>query len=175
VLKLDESRAREANTGKGPRVDIVPVLKTARDEPADWKYTTEKPGEGWNKPGFDDASWKTGKSGFGAKDTQGTTVGTEWNTPDVWLRREVELPADAMKDVALYVRHDDEAVVFINGVQASRLRGASGDYIERPLRADKNPLKPGKNLIAVHCNNAGGPQYIDLGLVRLVETKPTKE
>jgi hypothetical protein len=43
VLKVDEARTRDANLGKGPRVDVATLIKTAQDEPAEWKYTTENP------------------------------------------------------------------------------------------------------------------------------------
>jgi hypothetical protein len=175
VLKMDEARVRQANLGKGPRVVIQPLVKTAREEPAEWKYTTEKPADGWEKTGFDDSSWKTGKSGFGTTETPNTTVNTTWNTPDIWLRREVDLPADALNDLELFVFHDDACEIYINGGLAGRLRNFSSDYVEQRLREDaKKAVKPGKNVVAVHCHQAGGGQYIDLGFVKLVESNRSK-
>ena len=30
-----------------------------------WKFSLKQPGEGWEKPDFDDTSWKEGAGGFG--------------------------------------------------------------------------------------------------------------
>ena len=60
--------------------------------------------------------------------------------------------------------------VYLNGVQVFTARGYITDYIAAPLD-DKAiaALKPGKNVIAVHCRQTGGGQYIDVGLSRLEE------
>jgi hypothetical protein len=172
VIKLDESRAREANLGKGPRVDIVPIVKTAADEPADWQYTFDKPADGWQKADFDAKAWKTGKSGFGTKETPNAIVNTVWSTPDIWLRREIDLSEDALKDAQLLLHHDDSCEIYINGVMVRKLNHFTGGYVEQQMNEQgKTALKAGKNLIAVHCHQVGGGQYIDVGLARLVEKK----
>ena len=170
VLKVDESRTRDANLGKGPRVDVVPLIKTAQDEPAEWKYTTQNPGDGWEKPGFDDSKWKTGKSGFGTEGTPGAVINTQWNTPEIYLRREIEVPADAIDDVEFTWHHDEAAVIFINGVRAARSGQHTTGYVEQRMNKEgRAALKPGKNLIAVRCSQTTGGQYIDVGMIRLVE------
>ncbi len=170
VLKMDEQRMREANLGTGPRIDIITFVETAQEEPVDWKYTTEKPAEGWMKPEFDDSSWKTGKSGFGTEGTPGAVVNTKWDTDDIWLRREIDIPADVLKDVNFMWHHDDAAQVYVNGTLAARGGQHTASYVEQPMREEgRKALKPGKNVIAVHCKQTTGGQYIDVGLIRLVE------
>ncbi len=149
-----------------PPPKVTTVVPAADKEPAVWHYTTTKPADDWAKPGFDDSAWKEGKSGFGTAGTPGAHVGTTWDSADIWLRRELELPADKLKDVEAWLHHDEDAEVFINGVQALRARGFVAAYDNFALdNAGKAALKPGKNLIAIHCHQTSGGQYIDLGLV----------
>ena len=172
VIKLDENRVREANLGNGPRLDIAIVIKTAKEEPADWKYTFAKPADGWEKSGFDDSSWKTGKSGFGTEGTPGAVIGTKWDTPDIYLRREIDLPEDALKDLDILWHHDDGVQLYVNGVLAARTGQYTSDYTEHRMNDQaRKALKPGKNTIAVHCHQNGGGQYIDVGFVKLTEVK----
>jgi hypothetical protein len=35
-------------------------------------------------------------------------------------------------------------------------------------------LKPGRNILAIHCHNKAGGQFVDAGLVLLDEGKPEK-
>jgi hypothetical protein len=51
-------------------------------------------------------------------------------------------------------------------VPALRAEGFSTSYEVQSLTARaRHALKPGKNLIAIHCRQTGGGQFIDFGLV----------
>jgi hypothetical protein len=144
------------------------ILPDAREQAVTWQYTTEKPAEGWERPEFDAKGWKSGRAGFGTRNTPGAVVRTEWNTPEIWLRRDIELPANAgaLKAPHLAVHHDEDAEVYVNGVLAAKLDGYTTEYVEVPLSAEaKAALKPGKNTIAVHVKQTAGGQYIDVGIV----------
>ena len=78
---------------------VVVVVPTSEREPAQWRYSTEAPTGEWFKPKFDASSWKEGPGGFGTKGTPGAVVRTEWNTPDIWLRREFTLPEGKWSDL----------------------------------------------------------------------------
>jgi hypothetical protein len=147
-----------------PKVKVV--LPAADQAPATWRYTTVKPGDGWFKPGFDCASWRQGPSGFGTAGTPGARIGTTWNTDDIWLRREFDVSATNWHDLQAWLHHDEDAEVYLNGVLALRTTGFVTGYEAWPLSATgKAALRPGQNLIAIHCHQTTGGQYIDLGLV----------
>ncbi len=139
---------------------ITDVLLTSEHEPQEWKYVTEQPADGWEKPGLDVASWKTGKGGFGrAPDAE---TGTEWKTDDIWIRREVKIDSEPKGHATLSIFHDEDAQVFINGTKVADLTGFTTHYVDVPI--PDGVLKAGVNTIAAHCRQTQGGQYIDLGI-----------
>jgi hypothetical protein len=148
------------------------VIPAADTEPARWRYSLDKPGDGWTKADFDDSAWESGRSGFGTRGTPGAVIGTTWNTADIWLRREFELPDREYTNLQLWVHHDEDADVYINGVPALHVAGYVSAYDPLPMTpAARAALKPGKNTLAVHCHQTTGGQYIDVGIVDVVEQK----
>jgi hypothetical protein len=151
---------------------LITVVPTSQQKGLEWHYTTQKPADNWFTAAFDDSSWKTGTAGFGTRNTPGAVVRTEWNTPSIWLRREVELPAGEWKNLQLLTHHDEDIVVYINGVMAATAAGFTSSYEELPLNAaGRTALKPGKNIVAVNCKQTRGGQYIDVGLVDVAPAK----
>jgi hypothetical protein len=151
----------------------TPVIPTAREAAnLEWHYTTDKPAENWFATNFGADDWRIGKSGFGTRGTPNAVIRTEWRTPDIWLRREVNVPADAIPNLTLTVHHDEDMQVYINGVLAANVSGYTSEYEDVPLTAPaKTALHPGTNLIAVHCHQTTGGQYIDVGLSKTAEPK----
>ncbi len=150
-------------------MNVLPTAEEARDQ---WRYTTQKPADGWSTAGFDDSAWKQGPAGFGTRGTPGAIVRTEWNTADLWLRREFTMPEGKWTDLQLRIHHDEDAEVYLNGVPAVSLSGYTTGYEAVPIAAvAQAALKPGKNLIAIHCHQTGGGQYIDAGFVDVVPAK----
>ncbi|MCL5281234.1 MAG: DUF4965 domain-containing protein [Planctomycetes bacterium] len=151
---------------------LVTVLPTAREDAASWSYTTTRPGRHWFQPDFNAGAWKQGESGFGTRGTPGARVRTEWNTPDIWLRRTFTLEGTSLGDLQLSVHHDEDVEIYLNGVQAASATGYTTQYEPLPINADaRAALKAGENLIAIHCHQTGGGQYIDAGLVQVKEQK----
>ena len=148
-----------------PKVTVV--VPAADTQPVLWHYTISRPAPGWEAPGFDDSAWRTGKSGFGTPGTPSAIIGTVWNTDDIWLRREIELPAGEWKNLQAWMDHDEDAEIYINGVLAVVVPEWNTSYEEFPLSANgRAALKPGQNLIAVHCHQTTGGQYIDVGFIQ---------
>jgi 3-keto-disaccharide hydrolase/Glycosyl hydrolases family 2, sugar binding domain/Glycosyl hydrolases family 2/Glycosyl hydrolases family 2, TIM barrel domain len=171
VIKPDEARIRAANRSLfTPPPVMTTIAGTARDEVVDWRYTTTAPAATWMAADFDDRGWTTGTGGFGTSRTPGAAVGTTWETPDIWIRRSFEVPAGAAPvSPHLFLHHDEDAEVFINGVLAARVTGYTADYELTPLTPEgRAALRPGRNTLAIHCHQTTGGQFIDAGLVDLV-------
>ncbi|MFO0852551.1 MAG: glycoside hydrolase family 2 TIM barrel-domain containing protein [Gemmataceae bacterium] len=170
VLKLDPVETAGWHKALfGPAPTVKELVPTSEKTPQTWKYTLEAPADGWEKPKFDDAMWKAGPGGFGSKGTPAAVIGTEWTGKQVWLRREVKLTAVPAGEVMLRFHCDEDGEVFINGVPAATLSGYTTDYVEVPISAAaRAALTAGTNLVAVRAKNAGGGQYIDVGLVEVV-------
>jgi hypothetical protein len=171
VIKVDVERAAAANRGDFSRVpQVTTLVPTSQDKGLTWRYTLDKPAGDWFKPGFDDTAWKEGPGGFGTKGTPGAVVRTEWKTDDIWIRREFTLPEGPFGELLLFMHHDEDADVYLNGVLAAQVAGFITDYEETPIRSEaRAALKPGKNLIAIHCKQTTGGQYIDAGLIEIKE------
>jgi hypothetical protein len=150
---------------------IVTVVPTARDGEPVWRYTTQTPARDWFRPDFDDSGWKSGAAGFGTRGTPGAIVRTEWNTPRIWIRRAFELPEGAKADgLQLFIHHDEDAEVYLNGERIADLSGYTTEYETLPLNARAlKALKEGRNVLAIGCRQTGGGQYIDAGLVTVEE------
>jgi hypothetical protein len=161
----DETKAAGwAAMPEPPKVTVV--LPAADKQPAMWSYTTVRPAGDWMKSDFNDSDWRRGKSGFGTAGTPGAFIGTVWSTDDIWLRREVTISPATYDDLEGWLHHDEDAEVYINGVLALKASGFIVNYDAFPLTAaGKAALKPGKNMIAIHCHQTTGGQYVDFGLV----------
>jgi hypothetical protein len=174
LVKLDEARAHAAARSLfRPPPSIVTLVPTARDVSAEWRYTTSAPATEWMTSAFGDAAWPTGRGGFGTATTPGAVVGTIWNTPDIWIRRTFELPAGFTAiNPQLFLHHDEDAEIYINGVLALKIGGYSTDYELAAITPDaRASLRPGRNTLAIHCHQTAGGQYIDAGLVDLVPAR----
>ncbi len=173
VWKKWASRAEKitgtwASLPKPPK--IIDVVPTSVESAKTWWYTFRKPGETWSAKTFDARAdgWKQGPGGFGTRSTPGVTVRTRWNTNTIWVRRTFMLE-NVPDELMLYVHHDEDAEVYINGERAAVLSGYTTSY--QPAAITTKALKtlsPGKNAIAIHCHQTAGGQYIDAGLVQVI-------
>jgi hypothetical protein len=173
IVKMPADVVRSANFGNfPPRPRIIEVVPTAQTERPAWRYTTQSPGEGWQNPAFNAESWKLGTAGFGTRGTPGTIVRTEWSTSEIWLRRNFDLPKATNGSLRLYMHHDEDAEVYINGVAAAKVTGYTSDYGQVEISPEATAsLKETGNLMAVYCRQTSGGQYIDVGVVRIEPPK----
>ena len=166
VLKMDPVLVSAANRGVVPvRAALRTVAAAADRSPSEWRYIITKPPARWAAPGFDDRAWLSGPGWIRHADTRGAVVGTPWRTPDIWLRRQVTLKSVPRGVFSLWMHHDEDVEVTINGVSALREAGFTTGYLEHAVsEAAARALHPGRNVIAVHCHQTEGGQFIDVGL-----------
>ncbi len=146
-------------------VKTTTVLPTAETTAAEWRFTLDKPADGWFQTDFNATAWKTGKAGFGEPSTPGSKVNTNWKTPDLWLRREFTVDQLPQGELRLRAHHDEDTEVYLNGVLLKKVGGYTTEYQSYRVSAEAaKALKPGRNVIAAHCHQTGGGQYIDVGL-----------
>ena len=153
--------------------DVFKTVAPMADE-GGWqaRYTREVQQDGWQKPGFDDASWREGRAAFGSPDL--SFVRTRWSeeNSDLYVRRTIDVTAaDLQEELMLIYSHDDVFELFINGTKVADTGETWREGIRLPLNDElKKLLHPGKNVIASHCHNTTGGAYTDFGLYSKVKT-----
>jgi hypothetical protein len=160
-------------SGRAKLLERRDVLPTSDATGVSWRYSLTEPAEDWASDDADDAAWPPGAGAFGRDAGPAGAIRTPWTTADIWLRREFtlsELPAAAP---LFWLHHDNDAELFLNGVPAAVGQGWTvGRYYFFPLTAESRAaLRLGRNVLAIHCRQIDGPQYIDAGLVEFVPVR----
>ncbi len=166
LTKMDPIQVRWANriVYRDP-----PVIKTfvpyALKEPVVWRYTFEKPQSNWTLPSFDDSVWQEGSAGFGAENSMGGNVRTQWMSDGIWMRRSFDLTTTYALYPYLRAHHNEEMTVYLNGQLIKTLPNYTFEYVHVPLDTNvRDLLKEGKNTLSVHCKKVSFGQYCDAGL-----------
>ncbi len=142
------------------------IVPTGRKQAVNWRFTLEQPADDWFQARFDDTSWSNGPAAFGTKGTPGAPIRTEWNTKQIWLRREFVLPERRLKNPRLLAIYDEDPDFYLNGVLAAKMTSWITSYDEVEISPNAlGTLKPGTNVLAVHARQTWGGQAIDAGLV----------
>jgi hypothetical protein len=168
-------------TGGGQDIDVgivniayaAVVLPDALTSPQTWKYSTvTPPPANWTSQNFNDTSWSSGLGGFGTAGTVGAIVNTTWNTSNIYLRKSFTVPTGNYSNLELQVYHDEDFVVYIDGIQAAAATGYQTSYeLYTIAPAAMALLTSGATVeIAVSCLNTAGGQDIDVGIVNLSAT-----
>ncbi|MBN1804412.1 MAG: hypothetical protein JW837_04115 [Sedimentisphaerales bacterium] len=171
MIKMDAARITAENKRLYLPSPIVKTLvPTSQQRKQNWRYTTVEPRVGWHRAGFSDDKWQTGRGGFGTEGTPGAVIGTDWKTSDIWMRRTFELQGSKIHCPQLLIHHDDDAEIYINSQLVAELTGYTSSYVRfRLAEKFRKTLQPGINSLAVHCHQNKGGQFIDVGLVDVIE------
>ncbi|THG58055.1 DUF4965 domain-containing protein [Bacteroides faecichinchillae] len=147
-------------------LELRPLVKTSEQGTWTGKYTIEKPADGWQNADFDDSAWKEGEGAFGTKENE-TAAKTQWGEEFIWVRRVADIQEDLTgKNVYLEYSHDDDVIIYINGIKVVDTGNACKKHVQVKLSDEViASLKKGDNLIAAYCNNRGANGLLDFGLL----------
>ncbi len=106
------------------------ALVPARAEWRYWDAGTDQ-GTAWRMPGFNDSAWKRGDAELGFGDGDETTVvaggPSGGRYPTIYFRRTFEAPDPrSLASLALALKRDDGAVVYLNGSEVLRSNMPAG-------------------------------------------------
>lgn len=163
AIKVDDKVYRFMGTEETPMITVCPT-----SEQGGWtgKYTNTKPADNWFNKEFNDAGWKSAPAAFGTIPGE-PTAKTAWNTEFIWVRRIINLNENLSGEkVYLEYSHDDDAIIYINGIEVVNTGNAAKKNILVPLSEEViATLKKGENIIAGYCHDRGGLALLDFGLV----------
>jgi hypothetical protein len=165
VTKMNPKIVADANAFRFPYIPIkTDLVPTSLDKPIIWRYTTTQPNDNWYQVNYDDGAWQSGPAGFGAGGVC-PAIRTPWTTSDIWIRRTFTLPNKIPENLVFRVFHDEDVEIYLNGVFAGSAKGYTTDYVDLQMTPQaRAALKPGENVIAAHCHQTIGGQYIDIGI-----------
>lgn len=133
-----------------------------------WRFTTTPPPKEWTGTAFDAVGWSSALGAFGHKPGFEEDIETEWRTSDIWLRTDFDYAGTSFDRIFLAIHFDNATEVYLNGREIWRSeRGAWNDEYEGidVTEAAREALVKGKNVLAVHCHQDTGGQFIDLALL----------
>lgn len=146
------------------------ILPASDEKDYSVKYTFTEPAGDWTAPSYAATDWKEGMSPIG--DGRGSKI--RWRTHDIWVRRTFNITqTDDINKLFLKASWDDNIEVTLNGKEIFTRVGVSKGFEMTPL--DKDKLKIGENIIAMHVVNTGGGTRADIGLVDKLKPVIAKE
>lgn len=157
------------------QLDFSPAASRFRPT---WVATSDADGQVWNyhecrnadvpvdfaAADFDDSAWPKGRGVFGPDVGKDAVQRTAWKKEVLLVRSFVEFGPALPKALQLWVTHDDDFQLFLNGECILNKPGyADGATIFLVGDALKRASK-GKNLLAARCTNTGGYQRFSLAV-----------
>lgn len=143
---------------------VTTFIDDSRGNSAQWFYTTSRPTDDWKEVGFLNKSWFKGYGGFGAGNPPNSNIRSKWDTEEIWMRATFGLKT-LPESLALEIYHDEDVEVYLNGALVFEAKGYVTSSQVIPLSKNAvDVLQTGKNVLAVHCRQSSGGQYIDVAL-----------
>ncbi len=149
--------------------DNQPALDADSILPSDgtWSYTFDNPGARWTTQ----SPLPRSKTIVGPISKNNVWSGQYKN---VWMTRTVNLPMTYVpEEMIVEYNIDDNIWVYVNGVEVLQEGTTEGSW--RLARDVKNPLKPGKNIIAVRAENIESYSYVGVDIYTRQFTEEDKQ
>ena len=140
------------------------IVPTSDEKSYQVNYTETEPQGDWKAANYSAGNWQTGAAPIG---DDAKNVKTLWKSHDIWVRRTFNVAnPKAINELFLKINHDDNIEVYLNGKKIYTKEGWTNNFQYVALtNGDKNALKAGSNVIAIHLINTAGGRYLDFGLV----------
>ena len=144
---------------------MTPIAPMGREAAWQADYTLDKPAGNWTAKEYNSSKWKKGAAPFGKNYTD---LKTTWDSPDIWLRRNVVLSDEEMNSERYILRysHDDIFKLYINGEQIIATDSTWKENITVEIPKEKIEKWGNELTIAAHCRNTLGGALVDFGLYR---------
>lgn len=157
--------------GAAPR-KLEAILPNSDLSGYDCRFTETQPAANWQDPSFNDNSWQTGKGMFGSRNMDATT---EWNSKEIWFRRTFTVTENNFNELLLTLKYDDNIKVYLNGEKIYEAGCCSSNKEIKLSKELAKKIQVGKNVLAVYCENTGGPGIIDAGLYNQLPEEPVSQ
>ncbi len=142
---------------------LTPIAPMGKENYWEGDYTLDKPVGDWTKADYNTSKWKTSRAPFGKGYTD---LKTQWDSPDIWIRRTVELSADDMAAEKYILRysHDDIFKLYINGEQIIATDSTWKENLTKEISKEQIAKWGNRLTFAAHCRNTLGGALVDFGL-----------
>jgi serine/threonine protein kinase/tetratricopeptide (TPR) repeat protein len=139
---------------------LLPLIPEEQRAAASWHYSYNSPPPDWTGVDFRD-DWVSAPALSSASTYAPRSHRVAPRLKDVWLRREFELAEVPKGKLAFLVNRDEDAEVFLNGIQAA----AAADWTDAEVllpcsERGSAALRQGRNMLAIHCQDADGDTRI---------------
>ncbi|MCX6928624.1 MAG: tetratricopeptide repeat protein [Verrucomicrobia bacterium] len=130
-----------------------------------WLYTSTPPPTNWALPDFSDSAWASQPAPHGFPMYVPRSPRAAGPRTNLWLRREFDLPSVPTGTLAFLISRNHDARIFVNGTENTPATDWSDAPVLQPCSpAARAALKPGRNVLAVHGQDADGNAPIEVGL-----------
>ena len=162
ALRLDPT---DQFTADALAANYVTATLTPLNSATNWRFTAVPPASDWFASDFPDTGWASVPTVSGFSVSSPRSARTISFRTNLWMRREFDLPSNPTGKVVLRLNRNHDAQIFLNGASVgSMIDWSDAAEVVPCSTAAQATLKKGRNVLAVHCEDADGGTAIDVGI-----------